>query len=587
MADESNFTTLKRRTTEVLQNAQQNLPSINKLPHLPKLPQLPNIQLSQLSSYNPFTKEYPIKGTWERIALPPVPRSSHSLDIIDGSAYLFGGEVEPDKPLDNDVHVIKLAYSSAGADYYSIKAIPAPPNALAEPSPLPAPKTPKNPKAPETEDTKSSDGKKPAEGELDEVSLKESEDTGEEETPGEEEDDEAEEQAQDKSKGKEKVRDEVPPPRVGHASAAIGSRIFVFGGRGGDDMKPLEEAGRVWVFDTRSSQWTYLDPVPAVRGGTIIPHPAARSHHCATSTDRPQDFAKPRASVPDTWQNRIIGDTSKTGIPQDPIVGNVAEEAIDQESDGYGTFFVHGGSLANEDRTNDLWAFDVHSRTWTELPAAPGPTRSGAAICISKSRLFRFGGYDGENEIGGQLDFLQLEVETFDDRASRGEVSIHARGKWQSIYQDQTQESSHAIPNEPVQAWPAPRSAASLHALTIGGGREFLVLAMGEADTDADAGSGKFLSDIWLFQTPPLGMTVASVSDAVLQAVGRKTGEGKWTKVNTAPYDTEESRDQPGPRAWLASAVLPDLEESAIVLWGGLDEDDELLGDGWLLRLGY
>ena len=542
---------IRRRTGDLVQNAKDNMPS--KLPQMPQIPQIP-----QLPSLGFGSGAAPgMKGTWDRISIPPLQRSSHSIDVIAGNAYIFGGEVNPREPVDNDMHVVRLPSNMSDADYYTVKAVAAEPEEVRS---APAESSAETVEGDETEVGK----------DLDEVPLKE-------------------------DKGKEPVsaaantqQEQVPAPRVGHATASIGSRIFLFGGRGGPEMKPLEEAGRVWIFDTRSHTWSHLDPVPAVKGGAIVPHPAARSYHCATATDRPQDFAKPRPKPPTTWQQRFIGDTSKTGIPQAPIVGNVAEDAVDQESEGYGTFFVHAGCLANGERTSDIWAFNVRTRTWTELPAAPGPSRGGTAITISKTRLFRFGGFDGENEIGGQLDFLHLEVELFDDQVSKGEVGILARGGWQTIHKNNTDASSTEIRSEPAQEWPAPRSVAALHALTIGGGTEYLVLAMGEASPSADghAAAGKFFNDVWTFQLPPMGMTTASLTKAVWQAMGRKTGEGKWERVTMGSYDEEEYQGEPESRGWLASAVLADLEESAIVIAGGVDEDNERLGDGWILRLG-
>ncbi|KAH8699494.1 hypothetical protein BGZ61DRAFT_351058 [Ilyonectria robusta] len=508
------FSMLKRRTTDLFQNVQDNLPSMPSGPR----------------------KEPGINGTWERISIPPLPRSSHSLDIISGNAYVFGGEINPREPVDNDMHVITLPWSSAGADYYKIKA------AAAKQDELP-------PAEPETQ--RESKGKGPA--------------------------------------GPEPpVLGDVPGPRVGHATAVIGSRIFLFGGRGGPDMKPLEEAGRVWVFDTRSHTWSYLDPAPAIKGGAIIPHPAPRSYHCATATDRPRDFAVARPKKPETWQQWALGDTSKTGIPQDPIIGKFAEDAVDEESDGYGTVFIHAGCVASGDRVNDIWAFNVRERTWSELPAAPGPARGGTAICISKSRLFRFGGFDGKVEIGGQLDFIHLEVETFDDQGTKGEVALRARGGWQTIFEKNTESSPTEITAQPSQTWPGPRSVASLEALTLGGGYEYLVLIMGEQSPSSEghAGAGKFSDDVWMFQVPPLGMTAASVTAAMWQAVGRPTGEGKWTKVDLAPYDDDNDIEMPAPRGWLSSAVMGDLEENAILIWGGLGEDNRRLDDGWILRLG-
>ncbi|POR34678.1 Tip elongation aberrant protein 3 [Tolypocladium paradoxum] len=531
---------LKRRSTDLMHQVQQSLPA---------MPQMPLLRRQSL----PWTQAQKdgMKGTWERIDIPALPRSSHSLNVVSGSAFIFGGEINPREPVDNDMHVIRLPFSSAGADYYKVKAKAA---------------------EPEQQQQESYNTEYSAQTALDDVPLEGSLSKGKE-----------------PATAKTPEQGDIPSPRVGHATAVIGSRIFLFGGRGGPDMKPLEEAGRVWVYDIRSHTWTHLDPVPAVKGGAIVPHPAPRSYHCATATDHPRGFARPPARKPQTWRQWAIGDTSRTGIPQDPIVGNVAEDAVDQESEGYGTFFVHAGCLANGDRTSDLWAFDVSTHTWTELPAAPGPARGGTAICISKSRLFRFGGYDGEKELGGQLDFLHLQLETFDDRTTKGEISVHARpGGWQTILANNIDASSTEIPAEALQPWPSPRSVASLQALTIGGGREYLVLTMGESgpSSDGHAGAGTFFSDVWTFQVPPLGMSAASLTDAMLQAVGRKTGEGKWIKVATGPYDDEQDDMEPAPRGWMASAPMADVEESGIVIWGGLGEDNNRIGDGWILRLG-
>lgn len=582
------FSALKRRTTDLFQNVHQNLPSMPS---------------------RPAARKETINGTWEPIDVA-LPRSSHSIDIISGNAYVFGGEINPREPVDNDMHVITLPWSSAGADYYKIKAKAAKPDGVstveptAEPAVEPAVKPaveptvkpaakPEVPEESESEESEEDDDDDDDDSDDDsDESDEDDESTADPEKP-QPLDEVPLEGGPSEPKGKgpagpeRPILGDVPAPRVGHATAVVGSRIFMFGGRGGPDMTPLEEAGRVWVFDTRDHNWSYLDPAPAVKGGAIIPHPAPRSYHCATATDRPRDFAQPRPKQPETWQQWALGDTSKTGIPQDPIVGNVAEEAIDEETEGYGTFFIHAGCLSNGDRTNDIWAFNIRDRTWSEFPAAPGPARGGTAICISKTRLFRFGGYDGIAEIGGHLDFIHLEVETFDDQGSRGEVAIRPRGGWQTILAEDTESSPTEIPAEANQPWPFPRSVASLEALTIGGGREYLVLTMGERTPSPDGheGAGKFLDDVWMFQVPPEGMSVGSVTAAMMQAVGRKTGEGKWTKVSLSPYDDDNTDEMPVARGWLASAVMGDLEENAILIWGGLSEQNQRLHDGWILRL--
>ncbi|KAL0942502.1 kelch domain-containing protein [Colletotrichum truncatum] len=565
------FAALKRRTTEVLQSLPQNLPT------------MPSVNVKK-PSFSSNSGPKPMKGTWEKIDVPPLARSSHTINVVNGSAYVFGGEINPREPVDNDVHIIRLPYNSAGADYYKIKSVPPKqytPPAVPEPFKKEAVETTEQPTVEEKAEQK--------EQLLDDVSLASpSAGPADEESLNEEEN--AEVTVKDKGKGLAApdvpVPGDVPAPRVGHASAVIGSRIFVFGGRGGADMTPLEEAGRVWVFDTRTNTWTYLDPVPPAPGVTILPMPSARSYHSAAATDRPRDFAPKRTRRAQSWKAWAVGDSAEVGIPQAPIVGHLAANAVDEEDEGYGTFFVHGGCLASGERTNDLWAFDVRSRVWSQLPSAPGPARGGAAIAVSKSRLFRFGGFDGKGELGGQLDFLHLEMDTFDDGVSKGEIAVHGRGGWQSIVQG-ANSGEDEIQLIADQVWPGHRSVAGLEAVTVGAGREYLLLIMGEREPSPDghSGAGAMWDDVWAFQVPPLGMTAASVRDAMWQTIGWQTGEGKWTRLTTEPYDDDNDDGEPAPRGWFASAPMGDVEESGVVIWGGLSSENKRLHDGWILRL--
>jgi hypothetical protein len=354
---------------------------------------------------------------------------------------------------------------------------------------------------------------------------------------------------------------EVPEPRLGHTAVVIGERIFVFGGRGGKDMKPLEEKGRVWVFDTRTDLWSFLDPTP----GT--PYPSARSYHTSVAIDKPEPASrKPIAANPGT---------------EEPKIGTIAEAAKDESeaSMGHGTVFIHAG-CPNEGRTNDIWALDVASRTWKELPAAPGKPRAGTSLTISKNRIYRFGGFNGESEEGGQIDILELGLETFSNVGGSEKVGVIAKtGKWESL-----------VFTEEDMKRPGNRSVAGFHTITSGAGREYLLLFMGERDP-SDQGhdsAGKFWSDVWTFQAPPQGMTAASFKDATWQALGRETGEGKWEPVTVSDAEGVEGEDIhnliPGERGWIASSTLADVDANSVMLWGGLNGKSERLGDGWILR---
>lgn len=70
----------------------------------------------------------------------------------------------------------------------------------------------------------------------------------------------------------------APQPRVGSAATALAEKVDIFSGRGGIEMAPLEEHGKLWVFDATSSEWSSLQP-----SAPKAPYPEGRSYHAMTS----------------------------------------------------------------------------------------------------------------------------------------------------------------------------------------------------------------------------------------------------------------------------------------------------------------
>lgn len=643
------FGGLKRRTTDLMNSmpkpSMPNMPNMpnmpTELPQMPQLPQFPSLadlssKLPKMPAWGPAHPSKPTaQATWERIDVPPLPRSSHSINIVSGNAYIFGGEIEPRKPVDNDMHVIVLPYSSANADYYNVKAKATP---RAAPLQIPTVIEP-------IDEEEATDKGKEKEKDLSDVDLASPGQEPAEVVTGADSIADGPDPSVSK-KGKEPARPgadtsalgDVPMARVGHATAVIGNRIFLFGGRGGPEMKPLEECGRVWVFDTKTHLWSYLDPyLPAAE--PISPafadkrqhYPAARSYHSAAGVDLPRDFPAGPGVPPgmkklkrtSTWSEWAQGDSNMVGTPQQPIVGNIANNSRDEDEDGYGTLIVHGGCFV-EGRANDTWAFDVRSRVWQELPSAPGPPRGGTSIAVASSKLWRFGGFNGETEEGGQLDYLELGVDDMAERSSGGggEIFLSAKGGgWKSLLpedlpgaspskveatataaatekgEDDEDDDDAAKPLTEASApyWPGHRSVAGMQTVTIGGsgGREYLLLALGERDpsNDGHAAAGKFWDDVWAYELPR-ATAASSVMGAVFgrarSASAAPLGEGKWFRVETEAYDDDDpyAAAGPGPRGWFASAHMGELEERGMVIWGGLDGANKRLGDGWILRMG-
>ncbi|KAI4123020.1 MAG: hypothetical protein LQ338_005489 [Usnochroma carphineum] len=408
----------------------------------------------------------PLKATWQRLVTSrPLPRSSHSVSVIKGKAYVFGGEEEPRRPVDTDMHVLTLPSSTVGEVDY--KALPA--------------------------------------------------------------------QAATES-------GDVPAPRIGHTAAAVDDRIYMFGGRGGKSMEALKEEGAVWEYDTKLNKWSCLWPVKG------SPFPEARSYHSSTSTVHPLPSHEDRTEA-------AHGDT-------DP--------------EAHGTIFVHGGCTASG-RLNDVWGFDVAARTWSPFPDAPGEARGGTSLTFAQDRLYRFGGFNGKMELGGQIDYLDVITTTFHDQGGRGELAVtSATGNWETVASDAG------------SAMPGNRSVAGLQPITTGQGRNYLVLFLGERNPSSSGheGAGQFWDDVWSFQLRPDGLTAASFKDATRELVGAKTAENTWAPVNIPESSMMDGeRAAPGPLGWFASAAGHDIDPGSIVLWGGLRSDNSRSGEGWILTV--
>lgn len=211
-----------------------------------------------------------LKGVWRKISSEPVlQRSSQVVAAVGGQAVVFGGELKPRVPRDNQVHLVDV---SGGSRIQSL----------------------------------------------------------------------------DTTNG--------PSPRVGSAAAVVGDRVYLFSGRGGEEMAPIEEKGALWAYSPKDNSWELIQPVEGS-------YPAGRSYHCAASND------------------------------QDKI-------------------YIHAG-CPESGRLSDLWSFDLSEKKWTQLRSAPDPARGGTSIAYSNGRIYRLNGFDGKTEQGGQLDVYDPEHDTW------------------------------------------------------------------------------------------------------------------------------------------------------------------------------
>ncbi|KAJ5995566.1 hypothetical protein N7481_002543 [Penicillium waksmanii] len=203
-------------------------------------------------------------------------RSSQIISVVGDQAYIFGGELRPREPRDNDVHAVSLNSDPENATITC----------------------------------------KPA-------------------------------------------TSQSPSPRVGTASCTLNEKIYIFSGRGGVEMAPIEEEGAIWEFDPSAATWSLISPSNTI---SQTP-PVARSYHCMAS-------------------------------------------------DGKDTLYLHAG-CPEKGRLADLWAFSLSQRVWTELASAFDPPRGGTSIAFVDGKLYRMNGFDGHSEQGGSIDIYSPETNSW------------------------------------------------------------------------------------------------------------------------------------------------------------------------------
>ncbi|KAL6902996.1 galactose oxidase [Trichoderma evansii] len=265
----------------------------------------------------------------------------------------------------------------------------------------------------------------------------------------------------------------APSARVGSASVTANGSIWLFSGRGGLAIHPVEENGSLWRYNLATYEWQQVFT-------KSLTYPASRSYHAMAF-------------------------------------------------DGEKTIYVHAG-CPSQGRLSDLWAFDIERLTWTELPSAPGPARGGTSIAFCDGKIYRLGGFDGKSEQGGELDIFDPDVK-----------------KWNTV--TFTADGVHG---------PEARSVATLLAVQLPGKEHSLVTMFGERDPSSlgHAGAGKMLGDVWMFNTK----------------------SSTWSRVEFSEQSTA-----PAARGWFAADVLKQPDGDAIIIHGGLAEDNTRLGDVWRL----
>lgn len=74
-----------------------------------RVPQGPPFNFTAAQHPEHSSKMAKLVAKWQKVLeAEPLQRSSQIVSVVDKSAYVFGGELRPREPRDNDVHVLSL-----------------------------------------------------------------------------------------------------------------------------------------------------------------------------------------------------------------------------------------------------------------------------------------------------------------------------------------------------------------------------------------------------------------------------------------------------------------------------------------------
>ncbi|KAK3634694.1 hypothetical protein LTR56_015121 [Elasticomyces elasticus] len=321
--------------------------------------------------------------------------------------------------------------------------------------------------------------------------------------------------------------------RSSHNVAVLGSKIYVFGG----ELKPRQPRDNdIFVLDTGDEEpiaatATFVDSTgsrrPSPRVGSAVAKLGNRLYFFsgrggeAMAPVDEQGALWVFDTVEASWTLEYLSDTK--AYPE-------ARSYHAMTSDGKSILYVHAG-CPEKGRLSDLWAYDINKQEWEELASAPEPSRGGPSIAYAEGKLWRMNGFDGKQEVGGSVDVYEPKSDAWTS------IPFNADG----------------------QSGPGARSVGALLPVKISG-KTYLTTLFGESDPSSlgHQGAGKMLSDIWVYDITA----------------------GTWEQIVA---DVQGGQAPPASRGWFDADVIETSTGEAVAVSGGLDEQNERLGDTWLL----
>lgn len=347
-----------------------------------------------------------------------------------------------------------------------------------------------------------------------------------------------------------------------HTLTVVGGRAYIFGGKvangglAGNEMHIIRLPGSA---QSEGPEYKCVPAIPSSEDGNV---PQSRFRHAAGAMADGNVVVYGGAQgegIPFEEHAAIWTFDTKTlqwteHRPED----NPRPPSHDHRAVVHGTNLIVYGVPPDRDEA-EAWVFNVPTRIWSQLPSPKTAiTIMPPDFTLSRDKLYLLTGMSNEASELHTLDLAATEP------------------AWHSM----------VFPMNPLVPGPGPRHGAGLLPISTGYGREFLLYFFGSKQTGDSEDANQCWDDLWTFQLPSAGGSLAKLKDLARQTLGTDTGAASWAEVEVKPHDVERTMDgksHPGP---LASFAYSDVNSKSVIFWGGINAKGETVGEGWIIQFG-
>ncbi|KAF2085458.1 galactose oxidase [Saccharata proteae CBS 121410] len=366
--------------------------------------------------------------------------------------------------------------------------------------------------------------------------------------------------------------------RYRHSVTVVGGKAYIFGGLKGPGELTGNEVHVITLPSKATAKHNEIEyhcvpAIPAEEGGSV-PHPRA-SHSACLQGDRiiiTGGFDEKEMSLKepglvwffDTTTLKWSSRSYESSMPASPFDHGTA---FHKDS-----LLTYGGMVRTENVSEGAAV-----PTLTSLNLKTGqfvihkdqtisPVSFPSTIALVNNQVYVVG---GEGKFDSSVHYYDIPSRPSDPT------------DWKTV----------PVPSNPLVPGPkSPRDGAGLIRVSTGHGRNYLLYFFGQErganKTEIDGPEkGVFCTDLWTFQVPSSGISLANVKDGARDKLGMDSGCGSWGEVEVLPHKEEfahEGKVHPGPRTFFGSSAVDD---SSIFLWGGLDPNGDVQGDGWIIKV--